>query len=192
MKKIILLFLTIYTFSFSIRDFNGINWGDSKENLSILFSNLKKEPSINENVNIFSVKNPKENIKKYEFYLQNNALNKIRVVFDKESIGKRELQQIYNQLTTTIGVPVLKLPIYKEIDNLTLKGNTLKFVPDTQTLIYFTGIDTINELGKMTDSNLYLDYIPSQNRLSQILSQVKKLVQHSNGIFATCNSPLLH
>jgi len=114
-------------------------------------------------VNIFSVKNPKENIKKYEFYLQNNALNKIRVVFDKESIGKRELQQIYNQLTTTIGVPVLKLPIYKEIDNLTLKGNTLKFVPDTQTLIYFTGIDTINELGKMTDSNLYLDYIPSQN-----------------------------
>ena len=90
MKKIILLFLTIYTFSFSIRDFNGINWGDSKENLSILFSNLKKEPSINENVNIFSVKNPKENIKKYEFYLQNNALNKIRVVFDKESIGKRE------------------------------------------------------------------------------------------------------
>ena len=94
MKKIILLFLTIYTFSFSIRDFNGINWGDSKENLSILFSNLKKEPSINENVNIFSVKNPKENIKKYEFYLQNNALNKIRVVFDKESIGKRELHQI--------------------------------------------------------------------------------------------------
>ena len=163
MKKIILLFLTIYTFSFSIRDFNGINWGDSKENLSILFSNLKKEPSINENVNIFSVKNPKENIKKYEFYLQNNALNKIRVVFNKESIGKRELQQISNQLTTTIGVPVLKLPIYKEIDNLTLKGNTLKFVPDTQTLIYFTGIDTINELGKMTDSNLYLDYIPSQN-----------------------------
>ena len=114
-------------------------------------------------MNIFSVKNPKENIKKYEFYLQNNALNKIRVVFDKESIGKRELQQIYNQLTTTIGVPVLKFPIYKEIDNLTLKGNTLKFVPDTQTLIYFTGIDTINELGKMTDSNLYLDYIPSQN-----------------------------
>ena len=69
MKKIILLFLTIYTFSFSIRDFNGINWGDSKENLSILFSNLKKEHTINENVNIFSVKNPKENIKKYEFYL---------------------------------------------------------------------------------------------------------------------------
>ena len=36
------------------------------------------------------------------------------------------------------------------------------------------------------------DYIPSKNRLSQILSQVKKLVQHSNDIFAICNSPLLH
>ena len=36
------------------------------------------------------------------------------------------------------------------------------------------------------------DYIPSKNRLSQILSQVKKFVQHSNGIFAICNSPLLH
>ena len=161
MKKIILLFLTIYTFSFSIRDFNGINWGDSKENLSILFSNLKKEPSINENMSIFSVENPKENIKKYEFYLQDNALNKIRVVFDKESIGKRELQQIYNQLTTTIGVPVLKLPIYKEIDNLTLKGNTLKFVPDISTNIYFNGIDTIDSFDKMIDSNLYLEYVNS-------------------------------
>lgn len=162
MKKIILFFLTIYTLSFSIRDFNGINWGDSKDNLAILFPNLKKEPSINENINVLSVENPKENIKKYEFYLQNNTLNKIRVVFDKESIGKRELQQIYSQLTTTIGSPVLRLPIYKKIDNLILRGNTLKFVPDSQTLIYFTGVDTVTELGKMIDSNLYIDYIPSQ------------------------------
>ena len=79
-------------------------------------------------------------VKKYEFYLQNNALNKIRVVFDKESIGKRELQQIYNQLTTTIGVPVLKLPIYKEIDNLTLKGNTLNLFLILKLLFILQGL----------------------------------------------------
>lgn len=162
MKKLILLFFTVYALTFSIKDFNGINWGDSKENLTILFSNLKKEPSINGNINIFSVESPKENIKKYEFYLENNSLNKIRVVFDNETIGKKELQQIYQQLIDDIGAPTLKLPIYKEVDDLILKGNTLKFIPDTQTLIYFTGIDTINNLGKMIDSNLYLDYIPSQ------------------------------
>ena len=36
------------------------------------------------------------------------------------------------------------------------------------------------------------DYIPSQNRLSQILLQVKKLVQHSNGSFAIGDPPLVH
>ncbi len=163
-KKIILLFFIAYTLTFSIKDFNGINWGDSKENLSIIFSNLKKESSLNENIDIFSIENPKENVKKYEFYLQNDSLNKIRIVFDKKTIGKKELQQIYQQLISDTGAPTLKLPIYKEIDNLILKGNTLKFIPDTQTLIYFTGIDTINEFGKMVDSNLYLDYIPSQSQ----------------------------
>lgn len=163
MKKIILLFLFIYTLTFSIKDFTGINWGDNKNDLSILFSNLIKEPTTDENITIFSVESPKENIKKYQFYLINNSLNKIRIVFDKETIGTSQLQQIYQQLLNDIGSPVLKLPITKKIGDFSLRGNTLKFIPDSETVIYFTGLDSIDEFGKMFDSNLYLDYIPAQN-----------------------------
>ena len=162
MKKIILLFLSIYTLTFSIKDFNGINWGDTQNDLSILFSNLIKEPTVDENITIFSVENPKEDIKKYQFYLTNDSLNKIRIVFDKETIGSTQLQQIYQQLLSDIGSPVLKLPISRKIGDFSLRGNTLKFIPDSETVIYFTGLDSIDEFGKMFDSNLYLDYIPSQ------------------------------
>lgn len=166
MKKYIFLFLLLSSFSFSIVDFNGVNWGDDENNLNLIFPNLEKEPSIDENISILSFKNPKEDIREYQFFLQDNSLNKIRVVFDKETIGKRELQSIYQQLLKKFGSPVLKLPIYKNIDNLKIQGNALKFIPNTSTIIYFTGIDTIDDLNKMIDSNLYLDYIPSQNEYS--------------------------
>lgn len=166
MKKYILLFLLLSSFSFSIVDFNGVNWGDNENNLNLIFPSLEKEASIDENISILSFKNPKEDIREYQFFLQDNSLNKIRVVFDKETIGKRELQSIYQQLLKKFGSPVLKLPIYKNIDNLKIQGNALKFIPNTSTIIYFTGIDTIDELDKMIDSNLYLDYIPSQNEYS--------------------------
>ena len=163
MKKAFLLFLIIYISSFSIKDFNGINWGDTGNDLSIIFPKIEKEPTLDENTTILSVEDPKENIEKYQFYLVNDSLTKIRVVFDKEKIGTRQLQNLYQRLLKDIGSPVLKFPISKDVDNFHLKGNTIKFIPDSETIIYFTGLDSIDELGKMFDSNLYLDYIPAQS-----------------------------
>ena len=162
MKKYLLLPLFLSSLSFAITDFNGINWSDNKNNLNLIFKNLEEEISIDKNISILSVQNPKENIEKYQFFLKDNSLNKIRVIFDKKTIKKKELQDIYLQLTTKIGTPVLKLPILKNIGDLKVQGNALKFIPDTNTVIYFTGVDTIDKLDKMIDSNLYLDYIPSQ------------------------------
>lgn len=164
MKKIFLFFLVVYISTFSIKDFNGINWGDSSSDLNLIFPKMTKEPTLDENTVILSVREPREDVKEYQFYLTNDSLNKIRVVFDKDRIGSSELQDIYQKLIKEVGSPVLKLPISKDIDNLHLKGNSLKFVPDTETVIYFTGIDSIDEFGKMFDSNLYLDYIPSQSK----------------------------
>lgn len=161
MKKILLLFFTIFSFSFSIVDFEGINWGDSKKNLELIFPKLQKEPSLNENIEILYIKEPKDFVEKYQFFLKNNSLFKIRVVFDKESVGKREIQDIYNTLLKNIGSPVLKTPINKKVDNLTLRGNSLKFIPDSTTNVYFNGIDTVDSLEKMIDSNLYLEYVDS-------------------------------
>lgn len=161
MKKIILLFLIIFNFSFGIIDFQGINWGDSKKNLELIFPNLQKEPSLNETIEILSVSEPKDFIEKYQFFFNNNSLFKIRVVFDKESVGRSQLQDIYSRLLKDIGSPVSKTPISQKVDNLTLRGNSLKFIPDISTTIYFNGVDTIDKFNKMIDSNLYLEYIDS-------------------------------
>ncbi|WP_294705525.1 hypothetical protein [uncultured Fusobacterium sp.] len=161
MKKIFLLFILIYNFSFSIVDFQGINWGDNEKNLQLIFPKVIKEPSLNENITILAVPSPKDFVSKYQFFLKDNALYKIRVNFDKESVGKRELQDIYEQLLKNIGSPISKVPINKKIETLTLKGNSLKFIPDISTTVYFNGVDTINEYEKMIDSNLYLEYVDS-------------------------------
>ena len=161
MKKIILLFFTIFTFSFGIVNFEGINWGDSKENIQLIFSKTYSEPAFEKNIEIISINSPKELVSKYQFFLKNNSLYKIRVLFDKESVGKKEIQNIYSKLLKDIGSPISKAPIDKKISDLILKGNSLKFIPNLSTNIYFNGVDTINEYGKMIDSNLYLEYIDS-------------------------------
>lgn len=161
MKKIILFFFTIFTFSFAIVDFEGINWGDNKKNLELIFPKLQKETSLNENIQILSVNEPRDFVEKYQFFLKDNSLFKIRVVFDKESVGKTQLQDIYSRLLKDIGSPISKTPITKKVDNLTLRGNSLKFIPDLSTTIYFNGVDTVDEFDRMIDSNLYLEYIDS-------------------------------
>ena len=55
MKKAFLLFLIIYISSLSIKDFNGINWGDTGNDLSIIFPKIEKEPTVDENTTILSV-----------------------------------------------------------------------------------------------------------------------------------------
>lgn len=161
MKNIILGFLLLYSCSFAIVDFEGIEWGDTKNDLTLIFPKLNNETSLNQNITILSAPEPKEGVKEYKFFFRDNSLYKIRVVFDKESTGRKEIQDIYQQLLKNVGSPVSKVPIDKKVDNLTLKGNSLKFIPDLSTNIYFNGVDTINEFGKMIDSNLYLEYINS-------------------------------
>lgn len=161
MKKIIFLFAIIFTTSFSIVNFEGINWGDNKNDLSLIFANLIIEPSLNEDIEILSVSAPKEDVASYKFFLKDDSLYKIRVSFDKETVDKKQLQNIYTTLLKTIGSPTSKVPIEKKVDNLLLRGNSLKFIPDLSTNIYFNGVDTINEFGKMIDSNLYLEYVDS-------------------------------
>lgn len=161
MKKIFLLFLIICDFSFGIVDFEGINWQDNKQNLELIFPNLQKEPALEKSIEILSVSSPRDYVAKYQFFLKNNSLFKIRVLFDKETVGKKQIQDIYSRLLNDIGSPISKVPINKKVDDLTLTGNSLKFIPDLSTTLYFNGVDTINEYGKMIDSNLYLEYIDS-------------------------------
>lgn len=163
MKKIFLLILmTILSFStFAIVDFNGLNWGDSKNAILPLFKDVKEEPSLKPNTEVLVARGNNENISNYKFYFKNNQLYKIRVCFNKETVGTNEIKGIFKKMTKNFGTPVSKAPINKKVSSYTLRGNYLKFIPDLSTDVYYIGVDTVNDLGKMTDSNLYLDYVAS-------------------------------
>ena len=52
-----------------------------------------------------------------------------------------------------------KIPIDQKFNGLNLKGNSLKFVPNISTSVYYKGVDTVDDLGKMIDSNLIIEYV---------------------------------
>lgn len=163
MKKLIIFILTlaISIAAFAIPNFDGINWGDTKESTSVILKNPQKYPSINPDIEILTSNTDNESVESYRFYFKNNKLFKIRVFFDKNTVGKDEMRKIYKKLVNSFGNPIEQMPINEKISSLTIRGNYIKFSPDLRTDIFFIGIDTLNKNGKMTDSNLYLDYLPA-------------------------------
>lgn len=159
MKKIIFLFLCLYSLAFGIVDFNEVNWGDSKSSLDLIFPKLKEEPSLYPDMKIYAFEKPNDNVSKYTFYFSNGRLFKIEVLFNKETVGRNEIKQIYGDLVQKMGKPISKNPIDQKFNGLTLRGNSLKFVPNISTSVYYKGIDTIDEVGKMIDSNLIIEYV---------------------------------
>ena len=53
-----------------------------------------------------------------------------------------------------MGKPISKNPIDQKFNGLNLKGNSLKFVPNISTSVYYKGVDTV-----MIDSNLIIEYV---------------------------------
>ena len=137
MKKIIFLFLCLYSLAFGIVDFNEVNWGDSKSNLDLIFPKLKEEPSLYPDMKIYTFEKPNDNVSKYTFYFTNGRLFKIEVLFNKETVGRNEIKQIYDDLVQKMGKPISNI----------------------STSVYYKGVDTIDELGKMIDSNLIIEYV---------------------------------
>ena len=159
MKKIIFLFLCLYNLTFGIVDFNEVNWGDSKTNLDLIFPKLKEEPSLYADMKIYSFEKPNDLVSKYTFYFTNEKLFKIEVLFDKETVGRNEIKEIYDNLVKKMGKPISKNPIDQNFNGINLRGNSLKFVPNISTSVYYKGIDTVNDLGKMIVSNLVIEYV---------------------------------
>ena len=89
MKKIIFLFLCLYSLAFGIIDFNEVNWGDSKSNLDLIFPKLREEPSLYPDMKIYTFEKPNDNVSKYTFYFTNGRLFKIEVLFNKENVGRK-------------------------------------------------------------------------------------------------------
>lgn len=113
MKKIIFLFLCLYSLAFGIVDFNEVNWGDSKSSLDLIFPKLKEEPSLYPDMKIYAFEKPNANVSKYTFYLTNGRLFKIEVLFNKETVGRNEIKQIYDDLVQKMGNLFQKIQLTK-------------------------------------------------------------------------------
>ena len=161
MKKLIFLFLCLYNLSFGIVDFADINWGDSKAKLDLVFPKLQEETAIYPGEKIYSFPNPNNGISKYSFHLLEDRLFKVRIVFNKEAVGKSEVKQIYADTVAKMGKNISTTPINEEYGDLKLTGNSMKFIPDIYTFVYLKGVDTIDKDGMMIDSELMLEYVDS-------------------------------
>ena len=153
MKKLVFLFLCLYNLAFGIVDFPDINWGDSKSRLELIFPKLEKEVSI--------VPKPNDGISKYSFYLLNNQLFKVEILFNKDVVGRDEVKQIYLDTVKKMGKNVDIKPINEKYGDLTLSGNSMKFVPDIYTFVFLKGVDTLDKDKNMIDSQLILEYVNS-------------------------------
>ncbi len=158
-KFLMLLFILTLSFSaFAIVDFKGVDWGKSKNAVAPMFNNITSEPSIDKDITVYSASAKDENIKNYKLYFNKDRLYMIRVIFNNETVGRDQLKEIYDKLTSSLGASVSNRRIEKKVDNYKLRGNYIKFIPEAMTTVYYIGVDTIDDKGDMIDSNLYLDY----------------------------------
>ncbi len=158
MKKLLFLFLSMYTFTFAITDFPSINWKDKEFDILMSFPGIEEDLSYLQNTKILSQENPKDRISSYKFYLKNGSLYKVEVVFDSSRVEKNDIKNIYETLEKNMGTPVSKNPININLGDMNLRGNSITFFPDSETTVFFKGVDTIDKDNNMINSQLTLEY----------------------------------
>ncbi|WP_319371480.1 hypothetical protein [uncultured Ilyobacter sp.] len=158
MKKLLFLFMSIYTFTFSITDFPSLSWKDKEFDLFMSFPGIEEDLSYLQDTKILSKEKPKEKVRSYKFHLKNGFLYKIEVIFDSLSVEKNDIKNIYKTLERTMGHPTSKDPININLGDITLHGNSITFLPDDETTVSLKGVDTLDKNNTMTDSQLILEY----------------------------------
>lgn len=158
MKKLLSLFLCVYTLTFSITDFPSLSWKDKEFDILMSFPDIEEDLSYLQDTKILSKEAPKENVSYYKFYLKNESLYKIEVIFDSSSVKKNDIQNIYQTLEKTMGSPISKDPVNINLGDMILRGNSITFSPDDKTTVFFKGVDTVDKNNAMIDSQLILEY----------------------------------
>lgn len=159
MKKVIVLFLCIYTFSFSIVDFPNLRWNDKIFSVMLAFPGVEKEESFQNGIEIYRLDDPENMVASYKFYLIDGSLYKIQVNFDSEQVDTTsKIRDIYNNITDKFGKPIDKNPVSETLVTTKITGNSQTFRAEQDTLVYFKGLDTFDSEGNMIDSQLILEY----------------------------------
>ena len=148
----------MYTLSFSIVDFENLRWNDKVFDIMLAFPGVEEEESYQPGIKTYTLSPPEEFVETYKFYLIDESLYKIEVVFDSEKVGRAEVKEIYGSIVKKMGKPISQDPINKDLINTKQAGSSRTSGPDNETMAFFKGIDTIDSEGKMIDSKLILEY----------------------------------
>lgn len=159
MKKIIVLFLCMYTLTFSIVDFPNLRWNDKIFDVMMAYPGVQEEESFYNGVEVYVIEDPENMVASYKFYLIDGSLYKIQVNFDPEQVDTTsKIRDIYNSITDKFGNPIAKNPISETLITTKVTGNSQTFKADKDTLALFKGLDTFDTDGNMIDSQLLLEY----------------------------------
>lgn len=159
MKKILVLFLFMYTLSFSITDFENLRWNDKVFDIMLAYPGVHKEESFYNGIEIYVLDNPENMVASYKFFLIDGSLYKVQVNFDPEQVDTTsKIRDIYNNITDKFGNPIDKNPISETLITTKVTGNSQTFKADRETLVFFKGIDTFDLDGNMINSELLLEY----------------------------------
>ena len=158
MKRIIVLFLCMYTLTFSIVDFENLRWNDKVFDIMLAYPGVHEEESFQDGVEVYVLDNPRDYVASYNFYLIDGSLYKIEIIFDNERVGRSEIRDIYDTIVSKMGDPISRETINKDLVTTKQTGNSQVFRPDKETMAFFKGIDTIDKDGNMIDSKLLIEY----------------------------------
>jgi len=156
MKKILLLFFIITTFTFSIPDFEKLGWGFTKEAISGFYPNLEEVFTTGEGVKKFEYYPKDGNFKKISFYLFDNSLYKIVSEFDQSKVTPNDVSTIFNDYVSKWGTAKAYI-IDETYTDYSIKGNEHTWIRGT-TYISFIGEDRFDKNMHMIDSKLKIEY----------------------------------
>lgn len=169
-KKIIVFIVLTSTllpyFDFQ-RDFGLLEWKSSEALVNIYYDNLQEDMvfSNNPNIRVLSDYDYGIDIERISFYLHNNRLYKIEIVYNPEFADLAFVEERVSSLKFQYGIYSTK-HIDEKIGFLNRRGRELKWARGS-TLISLSGIDFFDEDGSLVDSQLIEkhEYYPISSQL---------------------------
>jgi hypothetical protein len=149
------------------KDFGLLEWKSSEKMVNIAYEGLEEDPVFedNDNIKVLSDYNYGLDIERISFYLYNNQLYKVEIVYNPAVADFTFLEGKVASMKAKYGI-YSEDKIDEKIGFLRKKGSIFKWAKGV-TLISLSGIDLVDELGQVKDSQLVEthEYYPISNEL---------------------------
>ncbi len=170
MKKLLLMSVIISNLLFAFdfqKDFGLLEWKSSEKMVNIAYEGLEEDPiyADNDTITVLSHYDYGVDIERISFYLYENQLYKVEIVYDPLFADISYVEGKVASMKSKYGI-YSKEVIDEKVGFLYKKGEILKWAKGP-TLISLAGIDLVDEMGKLQDSQLIEthEYYPISNQI---------------------------